>query len=193
MKLNLPNDADGNVIPSNVKVMADKTGVARLRQAIENQRDAGEACFTLPIGEATAICDECEDELARLAWAVGVPAPLDANGRTVPLDTRELVYKGETRYVYNIAFIPTGSVWSALLVGVTDRARLSACALPDSWEEMEEDLDRGVGALDYEVCAYFRKTPCECPSCIAGKSRSCEQVFMRDVASRIRKLRGADE
>lgn len=48
--------------------MADKTGVARLRQAIENQWGAGEACFTLPIGEAAAICDECEDELWALSW-----------------------------------------------------------------------------------------------------------------------------
>lgn len=191
MKIYLPNDADGNAIPSNVKVMADKTGVARLRQAIENQRDAGEACFTLPIGEATAICDECEDELARLAWAVGVPAPLDANGRTVPLDTRELVYKGETRYVYNIAFIPTGSVWSALLVGVTDRARLSVCALPDSWEEMEEDLDRcGEGG---SLCMYYSLNG-TCKSCAISNydSRKCVSIVLEDIKYRIRKLRGED-
>lgn len=60
--------------------MTGKTGVARLRQAIESQWAAGEACFSLPIGEAIVICDECEDELARLAWAKGVPVPKDADG-----------------------------------------------------------------------------------------------------------------
>lgn len=64
---------------------------------------------------------------------------------------------------------------------------------PDSWEKLEEDLDRGARASDYEVCAYFRKSKCGCSSCIADESRSCEQVFMRDVASRIRKLRGEGE
>lgn len=103
MKIYLPNDADGNVIPSNVKVMADKTGVARLRQAIENQRDAGEACFTLPFDEVSALLRECEDEPAKFAWAKGVPAPLDADGREVPLSTKKLVWGGETREVLNIA------------------------------------------------------------------------------------------
>lgn len=70
--------------------MADKTGAARLRQAIENQRDAGEACFTLPIGEAAAICDECEDELVALSWAKGVPVPRDADGAVVPLALRRV-------------------------------------------------------------------------------------------------------
>lgn len=48
--------------------MDTKTGVAHLRQAIENQASEGEACFALPVGEARAICDEVDDELARLAW-----------------------------------------------------------------------------------------------------------------------------
>lgn len=61
---------------------------------------------------------------------------------------------------------------------------------PDSWEKLEEDLGRGADALNYEACAYFRKSPCECSSCIADESRSCERVLMRDVVSRIRRLRG---
>lgn len=64
---------------------------------------------------------------------------------------------------------------------------------PDSWEKLEEDLGRGARASDYEVCAYFRKSKCDCSSCIADESRSCEQVFMRDIASRVRKLRGEGE
>ncbi|WP_432291255.1 hypothetical protein [Olsenella uli] len=119
--------------------MADKTGVARLRQAIENQWDAGEACFTLPIGEATAICDECEDELARLSWARGVPVPRDADGAVVPLAAEELyTNKGEKVLVDSICF--NGFFWY-----VKDLRR-EPCRLDrlhrgerDSWEKLEED------------------------------------------------------
>ena len=30
-------------------------------------------------------------------WPEGIPTPIDANGRVVPLDTKELVYRGETK------------------------------------------------------------------------------------------------
>ena len=61
---------------------------------------------------------------------------------------------------------------------------------PDSWEKLEEDLDRGAGALNYEACAYFGKSASDCSSCIADKGETCERVVMRDIADRIRKLRG---
>lgn len=44
--------------------------------------------------------------------------------------------------------------------------------------------------LNYEACAYFGKSACVCSSCIADKGGTCERVAMRDIASRIRKLRG---
>lgn len=62
--------------------------------------------------------------------------------------------------------------------------------LPDSWEKLEEDLGRGADALNYEACAYFGKSACDCSSCIADKGETCERVAMRDIADRIRKLRG---
>lgn len=125
--------------------MADKIGVARLRQAIENQWDAGEACFTLPIGEAATICDECEDELATLLWAKDVPTPKDADGVLVPLDVKEpctnnelYTNKGEKVFVDSICF--NGFFWY-----VTDLRR-EPCRLDrlhrgerDSWEKLEED------------------------------------------------------
>ena len=63
---------------------------------------------------------------------------------------------------------------------------------PDSWKKLLDDLDMGADAFDYETCAYFRKSRCDCSSCIANESISCDQVLMRDIASRIRKLRGED-
>lgn len=65
--------------------------------------------------------------------------------------------------------------------------------LPDSWEKLEEDLRRGADALTYEACAYFGKSACDCSSCIADKGETCERVVMRDIAVRIRKLRGEDD
>lgn len=64
---------------------------------------------------------------------------------------------------------------------------------PDSLERLLEDLGRGADALNYEACAYFGKSACDCSSCIADKGETCERVAMRDIASRIRKLRGEDE
>lgn len=74
-------------------MMTEKNGVARLRQAIENQASVGEASFSMPFDEASALLRECEDELARLAWAKGVPVPKDADGEVVPLTTK-VMYTG---------------------------------------------------------------------------------------------------
>lgn len=121
--------------------MADKTGAARLRQAIENQWAAGEACFSLPIGEATAICDELEDELATLSWAKGVPVPKDADGVPVPLDTTELYTdKGEMVCVNSIRF--DGYSWDVRNSGSGVLYRLDSLHRTerDSWELLEKDI-----------------------------------------------------
>lgn len=121
--------------------MAEKKGVARLRRAIENQWAAGEACFSLPIGEATAICDECEDELAALSWAKGVPAPKDADGVSVPLDATELYTdKGETIFVGDIRF--DGYWWYVCGTdsGTPHRLRQLHRTERDSWALLEKDV-----------------------------------------------------
>lgn len=138
--------------------MADKTGVARLRQAIENQRDAGEACFALPIGEAYAICDECEDELARFAWAKGVPAPVDADGEVVPLGTEKMYTDdGEMVRVESICY--GARLWYVRRMYSDKTYWLDSLHLhrPDSWERLEEDLN--LGCRDY--CERYRLEECD--------------------------------
>lgn len=91
--------------------MAEETsfGVARLRQAITNQSTCGSQ-FELSIDSADMLCRECEDELARVSWAEGVPAPVDADGKVVPLDTDELYTdEGETIRVASIFL--NGRLW----------------------------------------------------------------------------------
>lgn len=138
--------------------MADKTGVARLRQAIENQRDAGEACFTLPIGEAAAIYDECEDELATLLWAKDVPTPKDSDGVLVPLDATEL-YTDEGEMVRVDSICHGGRLWHVKRMHSDKTYRLDSLHLrrPDSWEGLEEDVN--LGCRDY--CERYRLEECE--------------------------------
>ena len=64
---------------------------------------------------------------------------------------------------------------------------------PDTWEKLLEDLGEAGDALNYEACAYFGKSACDCSSCIADKGEICERVAMRDIADRIRKLRSEDD
>lgn len=138
--------------------MADKTGVARLRQAIENQWDAGEACFTLPIREAAAICDECEDELGALSWAKGVPVPVDADGNVVPLDTEKL-YTDDGEMVRVDSICHGARLWHVKRMHSDKTYWLDSLHLrrPDSWERLEEDVN--LGCRDY--CERYRLEECE--------------------------------
>lgn len=71
-------------------------------------------------------------------WFDNVPVPMDANGFVVPLDTKELVYKGETREVYSFVYSIRIKCW---FVEFWERVDIcvSSCTMPDSWESLEED------------------------------------------------------
>ena len=118
----------------------------------------------------------------------------DAEGREIPLDTEVLFDKdGQEIEVSRYQYYPKVGPGYWNLKSVRNkfyRQDEVYLAPPDSWEKLEEDLDRGADVLIYEACAYFDKSTCDCSSCIADKSETCESVAMRDIASRIRKLRG---
>lgn len=115
-------------------------GVARLRQAITNQAACGSGQFELSIDSADKLCREIEDQLALLAWAADVPAPRDADGDVVPLDTAVLYTdKGEMVLVDSICF--NGYFW------YVKNARRESRRLDrlhrteqDSWELLERDI-----------------------------------------------------
>lgn len=123
-------------------------GVARLRQAITNQATCGSGQFELSIDSADRLCREIEDELARLSWAKGVPAPRDADGEVVPLYTTELYTDdGEIICVNSIRF--NGNTW---FVGSENSYKLYWLntlhrAEQDSWEKLEKDVFALVVAL----------------------------------------------
>lgn len=64
---------------------------------------------------------------------------------------------------------------------------------PDSWEKLLEDLNEAGDARYDEACAYFHRDKGEdgCTSCPGGED-GCARIAMRDIADRIRKLRGED-
>lgn len=72
------------------------------------------------------------------SWYESVTAPTDANGIVVPLDTKELVYRGETRKVYVFVYSIRFRSWFVEFGDCVD-IRLSACTMPDSWESLEDD------------------------------------------------------
>ena len=120
-----------------------------------------------------------------------IKLPKDAEGREIPLDTECLyTYKGEKQDVLSFTYYRRKDIWEIK----TDMRMVNSIYLyltpPDSWKKLLEDLARCADESDYEECAYFGKSACDCSSCIADKSEVCERVVMRDIASRIRKLRG---
>lgn len=124
---------------------------------------------------------------------MSVELPKDAEGREIPLDTERLYARdGEKQDVFNFTYYREKDRWEI----ETDMRIVNPVDLyltpPDSWERLLEDLDRCADESDYGECAYFGKSACDRSSCTADKSEACERAVIRDIACRIRKLRGVD-
>lgn len=121
-------------------------------------------------------------------WHDNVPAPTDANGHEVPLDTRELVYRGETREVYGFSYSIALRVWHVQFEGY-GVVVLNTCTLPDSWERLEKDARK-------DACEYF----CRGDSSICNKCQSCPAygddcgpAMAQDVFRRAKALAGVTD
>lgn len=135
-----------------------------------------------------------------------IQLPKDADGREIPLDTKVLYGSGGTarNIVYWVYTVDSdlekewGNCWRA----VTDAGRkldheLMYLTPPDSWEKLEEDLQRITADPTEWFCMYAgrdkRDTGCHsnCSNCKFFKdNRSCEKQAVLDIVFRIRKLRG---
>lgn len=129
---------------------------------------------------------------------MSVELPTDAEGREIPLDTTVLYDKDGneievSRYQYYPKVGP--GYWNLRSVRNkyyrTDEVYLTPL---DSWEKLEEDLDRAGDARYYEACAYFHRDKDEdgCISCPGGED-GCARIAMRDIAFRIRELMGEND
>ena len=172
-------------------------GIKRFRQAITDQAACGSGQFELSIDSADRLCRECEDELARLAWAEGVPAPVDADGEVVPLTTK-VVYDdgGEELTVRLICYRQSDGGWVAELcrpcAAVMDTLIKFPLRRPDSWEKLEEDIQK-VAKTD-NTCAYYDKVGKPCNGCPASDIPDlCSTIMLRDVLRRAKALAGRGE
>lgn len=64
-------------------------------------------------------------------WFDNVPVPMDANCCVVPLDTKELVYRGETKEVYSFLYSIRLKCWFVEFWECVDIC-VSSCTMPDS-------------------------------------------------------------
>lgn len=137
---------------------------------------------------------------------VNIELPKDAEGREIPLDTALLYGKvsGEEYEVVCFNFRPSVRQWRVELkrlddlgIYATENFTLSP---PDTWEKLLEDLDRALSTPGPDTyasitCGYFDSANVNCSVCeyMHGiKNETCNDDAWRDIASRIRKLRGED-
>lgn len=123
-----------------------------------------------------------------------------AERREIPLDTvapfnRVGNVYSIVRWIFTTDF-DLSDGWSNKWRAITDRGFALDPALVyltplDSREKLEEDLDAAGDARYQEACAYFHRDKDEdgCTSCPGGED-GCGRIAMRDIASRIRRLRG---
>ncbi len=175
-------------------------GIKRFRQAIKNQRDLGNGDFSLTYHDADGIATEIEDELESLSWAASVPAPKDADGEVVPLTTK-VMYGDDGReleiifFKFNIDNYATQ--WSAFCKnkdGNIGYAAVSNIHLrrPDSWEKLEEDVQKVTNTGD--ICGYYDKVGKPCNGCPARNIPGvCSATVLRDALRRAKALAGRSE
>lgn len=179
--------------------MEEMTGVARLRQAIENQRDTGEGEFRLTYHDAEeidaellGICSSAVREIGRYAWVHGVPTPVDADGEVVPLNTKKLYTDdGEMIRVNSISF--DGYSWDVRNSGsgVLYPINMLHRTKRDSWEKLEEDVQKVTEIGD--ICRYYDKVDESCDECPAGDIPDlCSAIVLRDVLRRSKALAERD-
>ena len=133
-----------------------------------------------------------------------IELPKDVEGREIPLDTKVLYGDdGEcfevNRFTYSVVQTIPGLKWGVVFMD----CRYDYCSSfyltppepPDSWEKLEEDLDRAAKAEAFRACRYAndKMRPCnECRFLNKKGLRFCDGKALAEILDRIRKLRGED-
>lgn len=126
----------------------------------------------------------------------------DAEDKTIPLSTKALYDKdGEGLNIRRFEFNPISGEWSivALKGGPYDWTDVYRSPqdvylekpIPhdsDSWEKLEEDLDRGIKGA--RACAYICKDGV-CQNCVVREDQSFDypSMILKNVKRRIHNLR----
>lgn len=127
-----------------------------------------------------------------------IELPKDAEGREIPLDTTVLYMSDGTsvdvnEFNFSTRYSDPEHKWTVRLMNCavffTTKMFLNPPEPPDSWEKLEEDLDRCTGNDDvFACCAYFETY--DCTKCCHFYQGDCTMAVLKDIVSRIRKLRG---
>lgn len=128
-----------------------------------------------------------------------IELPKDAEGREIPLDTKVLYNEDGkcfkvNRFTYSVVQTIPGLKWGVVFMDCQydycSSFYLTPPETPDSWEKLEEDLDRCIKADN--LCAYSPSE--ECSTCILPRDSqcNCDSLALTAIKERIRKLRGED-
>ena len=134
-----------------------------------------------------------------------ITLPRDAEGREIPLDTKVLYGKNGMSYeVWRFDFRPRcgkDGIWTAVFENNIERLTSRMYLTPqDNWEKLLDDLDNTAEKASSSIfiatpCAWFNDGNRHCDDCPANESPgvSCNVQLVKNIAARIRKLRGEDE
>lgn len=132
-----------------------------------------------------------------------IKLPKDAEGREVPLDT-EVMYDANGKKVRITSFTYTFNViglWGQWKVFSPDIRGEKDGELPanslyliphDSWEKLEEDLDKCISSNN--ICRYLSESG-ECYNCTVTPDKACldcDSVIFSSIKERIRNLRSKE-
>lgn len=123
-----------------------------------------------------------------------IELPRDAKGREIPLDVDALYDKNGNRVeVCRWNYVrgrDNNWTFNRLLefVAVPLHPQDYFLTPPDSWEKLEEDLDRCIKADS--LCAYSPSE--ECSTCVLPRDSQChcDSLALEAIKERIRELRG---
>ena len=129
--------------------------------------------------------------------------PKDAEGREIPLDTKVLYNEDGkcfkvNRFTYSVVQTMPGLKWGVVfmdcLFDYCSSFYLAPPEPPDSWEKLEEDLERAAKRdVITSHCRYFNTTN-KCANCRINENGVCkghkDERALGDILDRIRKLRG---
>ena len=139
-------------------------------------------------------------------FSIEIPAPKDAEGRNVPLDTK-VMYNArgdefEVRW-FTYSTIPYGPGWSVKVYDPSDTIALDFLRIekPDSLKQLAEDLNRAWdacnahGRCNFMPCYYDKDRGEHCNDCRLNShgKMNCLDVMMADIVSRVNRLAGDSE
>lgn len=134
---------------------------------------------------------------------MSIELPKDHEGREIPLDTEVLYDDNGVKFnvdEFKLCALPSSRTSSWTIRGVFEDEEEQCNLLPhflyliqpDSLKRLLDDLDKAASKTYCGTCSYFGMNPTDCSLCPIGDISSCDSAAMRDIADRIRKLRGED-